>query len=160
MNSDDLAKSLAHMYSKQLAKSPSPISGSGRNYKTTDENFYIYPGLDAPEEEDELLSQSFDINFAQEGPFFRFRTNTDAKLDKMSDIRKKQAQIRTVKCDDATVRFNEEMHDNDELFVRKDFTKSAKRGKSKFAEQLANLQVPEMNKYRKYSVILEISSTE
>lgn len=57
MNSDDLAKSLAHIHSRQLGKSPSPISGSERNYKASaDENFYIYPGLgsDAPESEDEL----------------------------------------------------------------------------------------------------------
>lgn len=150
MNSDDLAKNLAKMYSKQLAKSPS-LSESERNFKTADENFYIYPGMDAPEEEDEL-SQSFDINFAQEAPFFRFRTNTDAKLDKLSDIRKKQAQIKTVKCDDSSVRFNEEMQDNEELFVRKDLTKpSPQKGKSKFSEQLKSLPMMPVNRFRNYS---------
>lgn len=154
MNSDDLAKSLAHMYIKQLAKSPSPISGSEKNDKAADENFYIYPGLDAPEEDDELMSQSFDINFAQEGPFFRFRTNTDAKLDKMSDMRKKQSQIKTVKCDDSTVRFNEEMHDDDELFVRKDLSiPSLSTSKSKFSEQLQNLPPIPINRFRKYCSI-------
>lgn len=152
MNSDDLAKSLAHMYSKQLAKSPSPISGSERNYRASDESFYIYPGLEANEEDDELLSQSFDITFAQEGPFFRFRTNTDAKLDKMSDIRKKQSQVKIVKCDDATVRFNEEMQDHDELFVRKDLSNlTIETRKSKFLEQLANLPPRPLNKFRTYS---------
>lgn len=151
MNSDDLAKSLAQIYSKQLGKSPSP-SGSDRNYKTIDENFYIYPGLDAPEEEDELLSQSFDINFAQEGPFFRFRTNTDAKLDKMSDMKKKQAQIKTVKCDDTIIKFNEEMQDNDELFVRKDLSKlSLQPRRSKFTEQLENLPPIPLNRFRTFS---------
>lgn len=79
MNSDDLAKSLAQQNSK---------SGEGK------ENFTVYPGLtsDLAEQDDELLSQSFEINFAQESGFFRFRTGTDAKLDKMSDMRKKQEQ--------------------------------------------------------------------
>ncbi|CRL01041.1 CLUMA_CG014505, isoform A [Clunio marinus] len=152
MNSDDLAKSLALMHSKQLTMSPSPISGSEGNYRSMDENFYIYPGLDAPEEEDELLSQSFDINFAQEGPFFRFRTNTDAKLDKMNDMRKKQAQIKTIKCDDTIVKLNEEMDDNDELFIRKDYKNTSILPKrSKFAEQLEKMPPIPLNKFRKFS---------
>lgn len=151
MNSDDLAKNLAHSYGKQFAKSPSPISGSERNFKQT-ENFYIYPGLDAAEEEDELLSQSFDINFAQEGPFFRFRTGTDAKLDKLSDIRKKQSQIKTVKCDDTIVRLNSEIQDDDELFVRKDLSKLSLAPKtSKLSEQIENLPPIPVNKFRQYS---------
>lgn len=150
MNSDDLAKSLAQMYNKQLAKSPSPMSGSERSYKQ--ESFNIYPGLDAKEDDDELLSQSFDINFAQEGPFFRFRTNTDAKLDKLSDIRKKQSQIKTVKCDDTIVRFNEEMQDDDELFVRKDLSKlSSLPITSMLSEQLDKLPPLPVNRFRKYS---------
>lgn len=151
MNSDDLAKSLAQMYSKQQEKSPSPMSGSEKNFKQT-ENFYIYPGLDAKEEDDELLSQSFDINFAQEGPFFRFRTNTDAKLDKLSDIKKKQAQIKTVKCDDTIVRLNEEMQDDNVLFVRKDLSKlSLLPITSKLSEQLENLPPMPVNRFRQYS---------
>lgn len=156
MNSDDLAKNLANMHNKQLASSSSPTSGSftgsDRSYKQT-ENIYIYPGLDAKEEDDELLSQSFDINFAQDGAFYRFRTNTDAKLDKLSDIRKKQAQIKTVKCpDDPVLRFNEEMSDDVELFVRKDLSNiSLLPRTSKLSEQLANLPPMPLNKFRQFS---------
>lgn len=154
MNSDDLAKGLAHMYGRQLTKSPSPISGSERNFKAGDENFFknIYPGLDSDEQrEDELLSQSYEIQFAQEGSFFRFRTNTESKLDKMSDLRRKQAQVRSVKVDDSVVKFNAEMDDNEKLFIRKDLSLSAPDVKSKFTEQLANLPPLPVNKFRQYS---------
>ena len=152
MNSDDLAKSLAQMYSRQLGKSPSPMSGSERNFKST-ENFYIYPGLDAKEDDDELLSQSFEIAFIQEGPFYRFRTNTEAKIDKLSDIRKKQSQIKTVKCDDTIVRCNDEMQDDDLLFVRKDLSKISDLPiTSKLSEQLDKLPPMPINRFREYSV--------
>jgi Stress-activated map kinase interacting protein 1 (SIN1) len=115
LNSDDLAKNLASIYNKQLSKSPSPISGSEGNLRAAESvNFSIYPGLDnADEDGEELLSQSFDINFAQEGSFFRFRTNTDAKIDRISEIKRKQGNVKTVKCDDNFVKFNEEIHDDD-----------------------------------------------
>lgn len=116
------------------------------------ENFYIYPGLDAPEVGDELQSQSFDINFAQDGPFFRFRTNTDAKLDKMSDMRRKQLQIKTVKLDDSTIQFNREVHDDDQLFQRKDYLELSQVPKtSKLSEQIENLPPMPVNRFRKYS---------
>lgn len=151
MNSDDLAKNLAHIYIKQLEKSPSISAGSEGNYNPL-ENLYIYPHLDAPEEDDELLSQSFDINFAQEGSFFRFRTNTDTKLDKLSDMRKKLSQIKTVKCEDNFVKFNEEMQDDVELFVRKDksqFTYGPLT--SKVSEQIDNLPPMPLNRFRSFS---------
>lgn len=151
MNSDDLAKGLAQMYSRQQGKSPSPLSGSEKNYKQT-ENFYIYPGLDAADEDDDLLSQSCDINFAQESSFYRFRTNTDAKLDKLSDIKKKQSQIKTVKCDDTIVRCNAEMQDDDVLFVRKDLSKISQLPlTSRLSEQLEKLPPMPVNKFRNYS---------
>lgn len=150
MNSDDLAKNLAQSFNRQLGKSPSPMSGSEKNYKQR-ENFYIYP-LDAKDIDDELLSQSSDINFAQESQFYRFRTNTDAKLDKLSDIRKKMSQIKTVKCDDTVVKFNEEMQDDDVLFVRKDISKIPLLPiTSKLSEQLENLPPMPVNRFRKYS---------
>lgn len=150
MNSDDLAKNFAQMYD-ELATSPSTISGSEKNFKHS-ENFYIYPIMDAPDEEDDLLPQSFEINFAHDISIYRGRTNTDAKLDKLSDIRKKQSQIKTVKCDDTIVRFNEEMHDDDELFVRKDLSKLSLVPKtSMLSQQLKNLPALPPNKFRLYS---------
>lgn len=154
MNSDDLAKNLANIHNKHLSKSPSPISGSEGNFRAAEsENFSIYPGLDTAEEDgDELLSQSFDINFAQEGSFFRFRTNTDAKIDKMIDMKRKQGNIKTVKCDDNFVKFNEEVQDNDELFVRKDLSKiSLEPRRSKLTEMLETLPPIAVNKFQKFS---------
>ena len=153
MQSDDLAKNLAQIYTRQSATSPSLISGSEPNYRTSEEKFYIYPGLENAEEEgDELFSQSFDINFAQEGPFFRFRTNTDAKMDKMNDMKRRQQNIKTVKCDDSMVKFNEELQDDEELFIRKDLSKMSLVAKrSKLTEQLENLPPIAVNKFRVYS---------
>lgn len=150
MNSDDLAKHFSQMHCKQLFSSPTK---SEDEQKPT-ENFFVYPGLDVPDEEgDELLSQSFDINFAHEGPFFRFRTNTDAKLDKMSDMRRKQLQIKTVKCDDSIVQYNREMHDDDQLFQRKEnyLKESLVPKTSKLSEQIENLPPMPVNKFRMYS---------
>lgn len=103
---------------------------------------------------DELLSQSFDINFAaQENAFYRFRTNTDAKMDRMIDIKRKQGNVKTVKCDDNFVKFNEEIQDNDELFVRKDMSKIAleKPRRSKLTEQFETLPPIAVNKFQKFS---------
>ena len=114
----------------------------------------IFLGLENEEEDGELLSQSFDINFAQEGPFFRFRTNTESKLDKMSDMRKKQSQIKTVKCDDSIVRLNAEISslEDDEIFVRKVVTeKSLQQKISKLTDQIENLPPMPINKFRQYS---------
>lgn len=146
MNSDDLAKSFARTSCRQMTKSP---TGSEKNTKHENQ---IYPGLDSSDEETgDELQPSFDINFAQEGPFFRFRTNTDAKLDKMSDIRRRQQQIKVVKCDDSIVKFNAEISD-DELFVRKDFAKqSVEPMKSKLSYQIDHLPPMPVNRFRKYS---------
>lgn len=154
MNSDDLAKHYANKSNKELSKSPSPISGSEGNFKAAErENLQIYPGLDNSPDSDELLSQSFDINFAaQENAFFRFRTNTDAKMDRLIDMKRKQGNVKTVKCDDNFVKFNEEMHDNDELFVRKDLSKiSLEPRRSKLTEQFETLPPIAVNKFQKFS---------
>lgn len=154
MNSDDLAKNLASLYNKQLSKSPSPSSGSDGNYKAAErENFYVYPGLDASPESDELLSQSFEINFAaQENAFYRFRTNTDAKMDRLIDMKRKQGNLKTVKCDDNIVKFNEEIQDDEELFVRKDLSKiSLDPVRSKLTEQFDTLPPIAVNKFQKFS---------
>lgn len=141
MNSDDLAKSLAQRCSK---------SGEMK------ENFTVYPGLTSDltdQDDDELLSQSFEINFAQEGSFFRFRTGTDAKLDKMSDMRKKQSQIRTV-CitDQSFVKINSMDQDQEELFIRKEFSDFCLQPKtSKLVYQIENLPPTPVNRFRQYS---------
>lgn len=129
MNSDDLAKNLATSY-------------------------YIYPDLINQEEED-LLSESFDINYSQEGAFaFRFRTNTSVRLEKISEIRKKQSQIKTVKVDDSIIKLNQEIEDDNELFVRKDMSKTPNQQQfhSRLTEQLETLPPIKLNKYREYSV--------
>lgn len=154
MNSDDLAKNLANIYNKQLSKSPSPISGSDGNFKAAErENFLTYPGLENSPDSDELLSQSSDICFAvQENAFFRFRTNTDAKMDRMIDMKRRQGNIKTVKCEDNFVKFNAEMQDDDELFVRKDLSKIAlEPRRSKLTEQLETLPPIAVNKFQKFS---------
>jgi target of rapamycin complex 2 subunit MAPKAP1 len=151
MNSDDLAKNLAN---RQLSKSPSPVSGSDGNFKAERENFLTYPGLlENSPDSDELLSQSSDICFAaQENAFFRFRTNTDARLERLGDIKRKQGNIKTVKCDDNFVKFNAEIQDDDELFVRKDLSKvSLEPRRSKLTEQLETLPPIAVNRFQKFS---------
>jgi hypothetical protein len=149
MNSDDLAKNLAASYSK--------VACGSSSMPTTDEiSFYIYPDMINNDEEDEdqedLLCNSFDINFTQEFAF-RFRTNTAAKLDKISEMKKKQSQIKTVKIDDAMIKLNQEVQDDSELFVRKDFSKiSLEPAKSKLTEQLETLPKIKLNKFREFSV--------
>lgn len=156
MNSDDLAKHLAQLY---VSKVSSPLKdkgggcGSSSNFQAED-SFYVYPGLVNNDENDEdLLSQSFDINFTQEAPFFyRFRTNTTAKLEKLSEIRKKKAQIKVVKVDDTVVKLNQEIGDDDELFIRKEFNEVSLAPKqSKLTEQLETLPPIKLNKYREFS---------
>lgn len=154
MNSDDLAKNLANLYCKQLSKSPSPISGSDGNFKAADrEHFLTYPGLENSPDSDELLSQSSDICFAaHENTFFRFRTNTDAKMERLLDMKRKQGNIKTVKCDDNFVKFNAEIQDDDELFVRKDVNKIQQtKVRSKLTEQLETLPPIAVNKFQKFS---------
>ena len=154
MNSDDLAKNLANIYNKQLSKSPSPISGSDGNFKAAyRDHFLTYPGLDNSPDSDELLSQSSDICFAaQESAFFRFRTNTDAKMDRLIDLKRKQSNIKTVRCDDNFVKFNAEIQDDDELFVRKDLSKmSFIPRRSKLTEQLETLPPIAVNKFQSFS---------
>ncbi|XP_070497133.1 stress-activated map kinase-interacting protein 1 [Chironomus tepperi] len=148
MNSDDLAKNLANSYSK-MKLSP------GNNTVVDESVFYIYPDLINEEEDSEdLLSQSFDINFTQEGPFaFRFRTNTAAKLEKISEIRKKQSLVKTVKVDDSIIKLNQEIEDDSQLFVRKEVnTKSNEPVRSKLTEQFETLPPIQLNKYREYSI--------
>jgi target of rapamycin complex 2 subunit MAPKAP1 len=151
MNSDDLAKNLAQLYVTKLSSS----SSSPIKEKISDEieNFYVYPGLDNNDENDEdLLSQSFDINFTQEAPFsFRFRTNTTAKLEKLCEIKKKRAQIKVVKVDDSVIKLNQEIEDDDELFIRKELSKVTIAPKSKLTEQLETLPPIKLNKFREYS---------
>lgn len=141
MNSDDLAKNLAQ-----------------QNKSDGEESFTVYPGLssDLIDQEDELLSTSFEINFAQEGGFFRFRTGTDAKLDKLSDIRKKQSQIRTVHLtDQSVVKINSMQsyeQDQEELFIRKEFAEfSLKPKTSKLSHQIETLPPMPVNRFRQYS---------
>lgn len=157
MNSDDLAKHLAQLYVSKLS---SPIKdykgggggGSSSNFQPED-SFYVYPGLVNSDENDEdLLSQSFDINFTQEAPFYRFRTNTTAKLEKLTEMRKKKAQIKVVKIDDTVVKLNQEIGDDDELFIRKELSEASLAPKqSKLTEQLETLPPIKLNKYRDYS---------
>lgn len=139
MNSDDLAQLYLTKFNKDKGE----------------ENFYVYPGLDNNEENDEdLLSQSFDINFTQEGPFFRFRTNTTAKLEKLNEIRKKKALIKTVKVDDSVIKLNQEIDDDNELFIRKELNElTLVPKKSKLTEQLETLPPIKLNKYRDFSTL-------
>lgn len=137
MNSDDLAKHLANTYTEKNVLEE-----------------YIYPDfIDAVDEEDDMLSQSCDINFTQEGPFaFRFRTNTSVRLEKLIDFKKKQSQIRTVKVDDSIIKLNQEITDDTILFVRKDYTIISQEPiKSKLTEQLETLPPIKPNKYREYA---------
>lgn len=155
MNSDDLAKHLAQLYVSKLS-SPIKDKGGGSSSSSNcqpEDSFYVYPGLVNNDENDEdLLSQSFDINFTQEAPFFRFRTNTTAKLEKLSEMRKKKAQIKVVKVDDTVVKLNQEIGDDDELFIRKELTELSMAPKqSKLTEQLETLPPIQLNKYREFS---------
>ncbi|KAL7043921.1 hypothetical protein ACKWTF_001706 [Chironomus riparius] len=148
MNSDDLAKNLANSYSK-MKLSP------GNNAIVDESLFYIYPDLINEEEDTEdLLSQSFDINYTQEGPFaFRFRTNTAAKLEKISEIRKKQSQMKTVKVDDSIIKLNQEIEDDSTLFIRKEVNKTINEPvRSKLTEQFETLPPIQLNKFREYSI--------
>lgn len=169
MNSDDLAKHLAQLYVTKLS---SPIKDKGGGvgegsvsnsfyFQPEDSCFYVYPGLINSDENDEdLLSQSFDINFTQEAPFFRFRTNTTAKLEKLSEIRKKKAQIKVVKVDDNIVKLNQEIGDDDELFIRKEFSEAVfVERKSTLTEQLETLPPIKLNKYRDFSTFDGSSSS-
>lgn len=153
MNSDDLAKHLAQLYVTKLASPNNHKNSSSSNNIQSEENFYVYPGLDNNDENDEdLLSQSFDINFIQEAPFFRFRTNTTAKLEKLCEMKKKKAQIKIVKVDDSVIKLNQEIDDDDELFKRKELngvTILPKR--SKLTEQLETLPPMKLNKFREFS---------
>lgn len=98
------------------------------------------------------MSNSFDITFNQEFAF-RFRTNTAAKLDKITEMKKKQSQIKTVKIDDACIKLNQEIQDDSELFIRKDLNKtSSEPVKSRLTEQLETLPKIQLNKFREYSV--------
>lgn len=148
MNSDDLAKNLANSYSK-MNLSP------GNNTVVDESVFFIYPDLINEEEDaEDLLSQSFDINFTQEGPFaFRFRTNTAAKLEKITEIRKKQSQVKTVKVDDSIIKLNQEIEDDSQLFVRKEVKIALTEPvRSKLTEQFETLPPIQLNKYREYSI--------
>jgi hypothetical protein len=148
MNSDDLAKSLANSYSK--------IASGSSSMPTTDDlySFYIYPDLITNEEEDDdLLSNSFDINLHTQEFAFRFRTNTAAKLEKICEMKKKQSQIKTVKIDDAMIKVNQEIQDDNELFVRKSMSKiSLEPITSRLTEQLETLPKIKLNKFREFSV--------
>lgn len=153
MNSDDLAKHLAQLYVTKLT-SPNKERSSSCNNIQNDENFYVYPGLDNNDDDndEDLLSQSFDINFTQEAPFFRFRTNTTAKLEKLSEMKKKKAQIKIVKVDDSVIKLNQEIDDDDELFKRKDLNDLTMLPmKSKLTEQLETLPPIKLNKFREFS---------
>lgn len=154
MNSDDLVRNYCQIPRKQNTNSPEQMEDhdeTKRENKKPTENLYIYPGLEVFEEGDDLLSQSFDINFAQDGPFFRFRTNTDTKLEKMTDMRRKQLQIKTVKLDDSIVQFNQEMNDDDQLFQRNENYEKQLPKTSKLSEQMENLPPMPINKFRAYS---------
>ncbi|KAG5675063.1 hypothetical protein PVAND_005000 [Polypedilum vanderplanki] len=150
MSSDNLAKNLANSYAN------ASTSGSS-SMPTNDEiSFYVYPDLinNNDEDEEDLLSNSFDINFTQEFAF-RFRTNTAAKLEKISEMKKKQSQIKVVKIDDTVIKLNQEAGDDSELFVRKDLSKISLQSdtvKSKLTQQLETLPKIKLNKYREYSV--------
>lgn len=155
MNSDDLAKHLAQLYVTTKITSPSKEKekSSSSNNIQNEENFYVYPGLVNDDENDEdLLSQSFDINFTQEAPFFRFRTNTTAKLEKLCEMKKKKAQIKIVKVDDSVIKLNQEIDDDDELFKRKELNEvTLLPKKSKLTEQLETLPPIKLNKFREFS---------
>lgn len=146
MISDDLTK----IFSKRPV-SKSPSSDSDRSNK--EENFMIYPGLEnVDDDEDTMLASSFEINYAQDTPFYRFRTNTAARLEKLSDIRRKQAQTKTVKVDDMMIKFNQEENDDSELFIRKDLNELTLEPKtSVLSYQIEHLPSVPINKFQKYS---------
>ncbi len=157
MNSDDLAKNLAQMYVSKASpvKDKGGGESSGNFNAQPEDSLYVYPGLANSDENDEdLLSQSFDINFTQEAPFFRFRTNTSAKLEKLSEMRKKKAQTKVVKVDDTVVKLNQEAGDDDELFIRKELNEETLAPKaSKLTLLLETLPPIKLNKYREYSTL-------
>jgi SAPK-interacting protein 1 (Sin1), middle CRIM domain/Stress-activated map kinase interacting protein 1 (SIN1) len=152
MNSDDLAKNLSQMYLKESWIKNSPGSEKSIANETC---FFIYPDLLADNEDDDNgfeLSQSFDINFTKDLPFYRFRTNTEAKLVKLSDIKKKQSRI--VKVDDSVVKLNQEIQDNDELFIRKDLSNVANEPHtSQLSFLLESLPKIKLNKFREFSTL-------
>lgn len=69
MNSDDLAKNVAQSYNRSLNKSPS-TSETEITYKYHEQNFFpVYPGLADSDNDEDGMSQSYDINWAHDGPF-------------------------------------------------------------------------------------------
>lgn len=94
--------------------------------------------------------------------FYRQRTNTAQKLEKMNIARRKAALIKSVKCDDnVLLRPFETSVDDSELFVRKDvgeYEDPSKRT-SMLSQQMDHFPSLPQNKFTKYSVVDGTSQT-
>ena len=84
---------------------------------------------------------------------YRPRTNTAQALDQITEAKKKLAQTKYVKCDDNILGHNQEIIDDSELFVRKDYKKDINKPKtSMLAHQLEKFPDMPQNKFIKYSI--------
>lgn len=121
------------------------------------EEYLCYPGLLENDEDDDALSQSYDIQMDQDIGLHRQRSNTAQKLEKMDLARRKASKIKNIKCDDSAVSVaNTSLVQNDYLFLKKEIsTADVERPKapvkSLLSEQLLKCPKQPQNKFIEYA---------
>lgn len=128
-------------------------------YESLANRSLAFLGLDQSDDEEDL-GQSYDITMENQDMFYRQRTNTAQKLERMSIARRKAALIKSVKCDDSLISSQESSSEAD-LFVKKnlkDFKESGKQT-SMLAQQMELLPSLPQNKFTKYAVFDGTSQT-
>lgn len=115
------------------------------------EEFICYPGLVEQEDDEDALSQSYDIQMDPDFGMHRQRSNTAQKLEKMDIDRRKASKIKIIKCDDSSTNVN--IENNSNFFIKKSnySVNSKKTVTSLLSEQLIKCPKQPQNKFIEYA---------
>lgn len=123
-----------------------------------DENYEWYPGLDHSDDEDDPLSQSYDIQMDQDHGIRKHTNAQSTKMDKIDAAKRRASKVKSIKCDDNIPTLTEA--EIDELFTRRiDFNLPPKQNgtttevhsESLLARRLEEVRRQPVNKFQMYS---------
>lgn len=155
ISTDDTGMCEAVMLSEDLPSQYALNYAKTQNFRESEqqtrppEDYLCYPGLIEQDDEDDALTQSYDIQMDQDIGL-RQRSNTAQKLEKMDIARRKASKIKNIKCDDSTATLQPQ-ESNLLLFIKNRHFQKKSSFSSLLSEQLVKCPKQAQNKFLEYA---------
>lgn len=158
ISTDDTGMCEAVMLSEDLPSQYALNYAKTQNFRVSEhlantrppEDYLCYPGLIEQDDEDDALTQSYDIQMDQDIGLHRQRSNTAQKLEKMDIARRKASKIKNIKCDDSTASMQPQ-DSNQLLFIKNRNFSNKSNFSSLLSEQLVKCPKQAQNKFLEYA---------